>query len=54
MKEERQEYIGYLPICPITPEHPEMLIGIPAECEAKSPAVSDYACEYAMNTETWD
>ncbi|MCR5122610.1 MAG: hypothetical protein K6B74_09355 [Ruminococcus sp.] len=54
MKEDRNEYLGYLPVCPITPEHPEMLIGIPAEYEAKVAKARENASEYALNTETWD
>ncbi len=54
MKEDRQEYTGYLPICPIAPEHPEMLIGIPAEYEAKGSKVQGIVSEYALDTQTWD
>ena len=52
MKEDRMEYIGYLPICPITPEHPDMLISIPVSCEAKEYDL--YVSGYSANTETWD
>ena len=54
MKEDRKEFVGYLPICPITPEHPDMLIGIPFGHEAEKPSVPAGLSDFAPDTETWD
>lgn len=53
MKEDRKEFVGYLPICPIKPEHPDMLIELPLKVETRE-MNTDYVSEFAMNTETWD
>lgn len=53
MKEDRSEFVGYLPICPFKTEHPDMLIGIPVRYEAED-TVPANASEFAADTESWD
>ena len=45
---------GFIPICPITPEHPDMLIGSLVSQAAKELVTVDKESEYARNTYTWD
>ena len=51
MTNERNDFI---PMCPITPQHPEMLIGTPEVQYAKDHVTVDKESEYARNTCTWD
>lgn len=43
---------GYIPHCPVTPEHPEMLIGSVSADRDK--VTADRENEFARNCETWD
>ncbi len=49
---EKREYTGFVPLCPITPSHPDMLIGS-AET-VKDDVTADKENEFAGNTYTHD